>query len=375
MRHIGCGLAGVIRKEPEMAMGDLKASSSLARVVRRSTFFQGQFPKEMSESLTPAGLEQAGFTRLAEEYYRKDFSGVVELTIGAIPGRGHLYRWHIDINRLEKVNNELLTIRNRIDREARRVYAEWERATAKDRQAKVKKPPGGFDPGGFLRELCSARETICQKRIAFKNRHNDFMNLFTSSGPESGTYRCNCFPIEACSTTRDLRVYFDFVKLYLEIFVGVEKSKTGRAIPRESRESAIQMYYAVLAVVKRMRKRYDEIGDYGAIKTECPEVLRSSADKILLPGEASSRKWEFKASEIALELVSPMYGTKRQNLRDLLRKSRPYSAIAKEYVASLEDPAKLLSGSGPLPELLPIALTHYGKGSMQRMIRSFLIRQ
>jgi hypothetical protein len=103
--------------------------------------------------------------------------------------------------------------------------------------------------------------------------------------------------------------------------------------------------------------------------------LRPFVERLTLPGEKSSKKWELRANEIALDLVAPMYGTTPQNLRDLLRKSKPYTIVLQNYVLALDDPRVLLTGNAPLPEVLPLALTNYGRGSLERMIRSFLMRE
>jgi hypothetical protein len=343
-----------------------------APIARRFRPFQGTVPERISRSLTPSRLEREGFGRVAKGCYRKDFSSVLRLTIGLGPGRKCFYNWSIDAKRLRKVIDELETLKGCLDREVRRLYRKWMRARA----AEAAKDKGTKDQDGVqavIAECVSARQKIRAQGTALREKYRDFMDLFTYTGGDPRLYGCSCFPLEACSTTKDLRMYFDFAKLYLDVYAGLEKSKTGKASSRERTESVIQAYYAVLYAIRKIRKRDDEIRDPEALAREFPEIPECLVHKILLPGKESSRKWAHRASKLALRRASRLYGTTSRNLRDLLTKNRAYAVIAQDYFATLKEPERLVFGGGSPRDLLPAASVYYGRQALLRMIRSFLI--
>ena len=71
-----------------MTMDERGSRPGLARLVRRSSFFKGESPREISRDLSPVSLRCQGFERSAKCYYSKSRFGVLALTIGIVPCAG-----------------------------------------------------------------------------------------------------------------------------------------------------------------------------------------------------------------------------------------------------------------------------------------------
>lgn len=306
--------------------------------------FETCFSEDWLKFITPSMLKEYGFKKIDNETYNKSFSHVLELKINIINDNHKTYIWTMNEINFKKMCDKLESIKNYVNKKAEELYL----VTFLARKRKNPLNPPDI-LAGFSR-----------KKQNFYNKYHKFIDINNAYGISPPFPRTQCFFFDACKTEQQFKLYLYYIKLSMDIFYPLKKSRRGppKKIPPDKIRQGISTYYAYLLTFKKIRNLYSrdfykKINKYNYtldnLKNEFPMIPKELIEDITLESSGEKRGWEYKSSNITYDLASEIVNTTVDNFRQILKAEKEFSRETKTMISKVKDIEKTLSDEIPLP--------------------------
>ncbi len=321
--------------------------------------FRDSFPKEWLRYITPSEVRKAGFEKTASEEtgstktFRKSFSDVVSLEITTSRKKGEKrYCWSMNEENFKTMLSELEAIKEYLDKEAKGIAL----LARSSRSSILDDSYDDYRQSEYMQKITKATNTVAQMKKDFRNKYNEFMTFNSDVQIQTPVFRYQFFFFDACKNTHQLNLYFEFIRLILDVFGAIRKSKPSvRKISPEKIKEAIAAYYALLFSIKKIRAIYMQGVSFKKLQEQFPMFNEKKLEDITL--EADDKKgWEYKASGFALNFASYITETTTGNFKQILKKEKKFASHIKKRLSKIKNLEETLAGTplalkGSLPEL------------------------
>ncbi|MFH1314284.1 MAG: hypothetical protein ABIJ00_13795 [Candidatus Eisenbacteria bacterium] len=167
-------------------------------------------------------------------------------------------------------------------------------------------------------------------------------------------------------------MFLRFVELYIHVFVGVGRSKSGKALSGREVKECVIAYCVFDRVVRRIRDVWQRGMYHEDFVEKFPMIDAGLLDEIIL--DRGRRKgWKSRASDIARRLAAQHVGTTQSNVKQILKQEKKYLARTRELVAEVPKPEKILAREERVPLLWPEEPRRLAQEKGEDMIESLFI--
>lgn len=297
--------------------------------------FETYFAEDWVKLITPSMLQKAGFKKIDNETYNKSFSHLLELKINIINENLKTFIWTMDEINFKKMCDELESIKNYVEKKAEELYL----VTVLGR--KLKNP---LNPEDIL-------AGFSKKKHNFYKRYHEFIDINNAYQISPPFPRTQYFFFDACKTEQQFKLYLHFIKLFMDIFYTLKKSKRGpcKKISPEKIKQGISTYYAYLFTFKKIRNLCNRNWFFDRLENKFPMIPKKLIEDIVLDCFGEKKGWQYKASNIAYEFGIRITNTSVGNFKQILKTEKEFTRETKTMISQVNDVEKTLSKEIPLP--------------------------
>ena len=303
------------------------------------TTFKNSFPKDWSKDITPSELIEHGYQQIDKTTFVKSYSNILESRI-TISEKGYkFYDWVMNNDKFKSMLTELKGVRTALDDASREIFMKLRiKGEEKDNQFKAN-----------LNDTVKATNAICKMKHDFLEKYNDFIEINCGIKISSAEFRYHYFFFDACQTTYQLHLYFEFIEIFLDIFGSIKKSLPQyRKITPEMVKLGITAYYTYLFTIKKIRHFYQAGASFDKLQKRFPMISASNLEIFTL--DAGPKKgWAYNASEVAMDFASYLTETTVDNFRQILKSEKEFSRKIRSQVGQMEDVELALAGEIGVP--------------------------
>lgn len=344
--------------------------------------FRDSFPKEWLSFITPSELRKAGFEEIDSEEtdstkrFRKSFSDIITLDIKTSRKKdGKSYCWSINEENFKIMISEIEEIKDYLDKQAKEIYY----FSRKSRSNVFEDSFEDYLQSDYMQMVRTATETSNEMKKAFAEKYAGFSEMNNDIQIKTPIYRYQNFFFDACKNTHQLNLCFEFIRLYMDVFGAIRKSKPSvRKISPEKVKAAIPSYYALFFTVKKVRSLYINGLSFEELQTKFPMIREEHLEDFTLESD-DKKGWEYKASDIALNFASYTAETTPGNFKQILKQEKKFVSNIRREFSGIENIEEILAGTtieieGPdfglnmerVPEedfigLIRWSISHFGK--------------
>jgi hypothetical protein len=297
--------------------------------------FETCFSEDWLKLITPSILQKTGFKKIDNETYNKSFSHVLELKINIINDNFKTYIWTMNEKPFEKMCDKLESIKTYVDKKAEELYL----VTVLARKRKNPLNPPDILAG------------FSKKKQNFYNKYHKFVDINNPDEISPPFPRTQYFFFDACKTEQQFKLYIHFIKLSMDIFYPLKKSRRGRPkkIPPDKIRQGISTYYAYSFTFKKIRNLCNRNWPFDRLENKFPMIPKKLIEDITLDCFGEKKGWQYKASNIAYEFGSEIANTSVGNFKQILKAEKEFTRETKTMISQVKDIEKTLSGEIPLP--------------------------
>jgi len=290
------------------------------------------FPKQVLKDITPKALIKEGFKRVSKSEYKKNFSGVLELSIEISRRRGKSFNWEMKEDNFKEMIQNFKAIKISLNKKARDIVGLME----KIRDPNIENTQSSKLHKEIMTKMFTETNDVQKMREAFFGKYHEFFEINSDFLIKCAYKRSRVFFFDACKTLRQLHLYFQFIELALDVPGFIKKSKRlTRKITPKIIKSSILGYQYCLAELKKIRRIWSDIGfDFQEIKKQYPGISEEVLEMIT---EERERGFKYKASDLALEFISSSAGTTKENLKKILKQEKEFAQEARKIIQKIEN--------------------------------------
>ncbi len=297
--------------------------------------------KCFSKNITPKKLLKEGFIKSNKSTYKKSFSNLLSLTFFLNDNSKVTYKWDMNENNFKKINKELKSVIEYFDKEIETFYFETTRGK-------------GSNFRRHLKKIMDFKNKFYKIRNNFLDKYEDFFNINSCQSFESAYIQYEYFFFDACNTTSQLHLYFEFIELFISFARGIEKSKNYvRKITEECVKQGISSYYTYFFTIKKIRKLWSKnCFTFEELKKKFSIINEKTLEKILLDSQ-NKKGWEYLASQLSLDFAAYTANTTIDNFKQILKKEKKFALEIKKTLSKYKNIEMVLSGkiNIPLPKI------------------------
>lgn len=321
--------------------------------------FRDSFPKEWLRYITPSELRKAGFEETNSEEtgstktFKKSFADVVALEITSSRKKdGKRYCWSMNEENFKIMLSELEEIKEYLDKEAEEVFL----LSRSSRSGVLNLSHDEYLQSGYMQKILRATKTVHKMKNDFMNKYAGFTGINSNFQIQTPIFRYQSFFFDACKNTHQLNLYFEYIRLFMDVFGAIRKSKPSvRKISSDKIKEAIPAYYALFFTIKKIRAFYMKGFSFEDLQTQFPMVHEKYLEDFTLESD-EKKGWEYKASDFALNLASYTAETTPGNFKQILKHEKEFASHIKKKFGSIDNIEETLAGTplvleGHPPEL------------------------